>query len=60
MCHDDRLPRHWPALLAVASGSLIVAIVSAYFAGQRADVSKRQLALVVCKIGMVTDPAQND
>ena len=44
--------------LVVAAGSLLVAIASAYFARQSADASKRQLALVERKIGMVTDPAK--
>ncbi len=44
--------------LVVASGSLIVAITSAYFAWQSTDASKRQLALIERKIGMVTDPAK--
>jgi hypothetical protein len=44
--------------LVIAFGSLIVAIVSAYFAWQSAEASKRQLALIARKIGMVTDPAK--
>jgi len=44
--------------LIIATGSLLVAVVSARFAWQSADASKRQLALVERKIGMVTDPAK--
>jgi hypothetical protein len=44
--------------LLVAAASLIVAIVSAVFAGQSVRTSKRQLALIERKIGMVTDPTK--
>lgn len=44
--------------IVIAAGSLLVAIASAYFAWQSVAASKRQLALVERKIGMVTDPAK--
>lgn len=44
--------------LAVAAGSLVVAIVSARFSWQSAETSRRQLQLVERKIGMVTDPTK--
>ena len=44
--------------LVIAAGSLLVAAASARFSWQSAQVSKRQLALVERKIGMVDDPAK--
>ena len=42
----------------IATASFVVAGVSALFAKQSADTSKRQLALIERKVGMVTDPSK--
>lgn len=44
--------------LVIATASLVVAGVSALFAKQSADTSRRQLALIERKVGMVTDPSK--
>lgn len=44
--------------LVIATASLVVAGVSALFAKHSADTSRRQLALIERKVGMVTDPSK--